>query len=236
MKVVSWNILQGGGRRLDAICRMLCEWLPDIVTLQEVRRSSVDQLNESLSTCGLKYSFQPDTNSASENTLYIAGREPLDAGEFQTERSGLCHILEAETMGITLLPVHFPQKTLQIPLFEAVLADTPSLLRRKCLILGDMNCGIPFQDSTDKTFVNTKHFQALKDAGWVDLYRQCHGEKAQDFSWISPRTQRGFRYDHAMGSVSLAKATIDCQYIHSVREQGLSDHSALIVELASNVT
>jgi len=233
VKVVSWNILQGGGRRLDDICHMLVDWSPDIVTLQEVRGSSVSQLNESLSTVGLKYSFVPETESASENTLFIASREPLDAGEFLIERSGLCHILEAETMGITLLPMHFPQKALQVPLFEAVLADTPSLLQRKCLFLGDMNCGIPFQDSTDKTFVNSKYFQALKEAGWVDLYRQCHGEKAQDFTWISPRTQRGFRYDHAMGSESLAQATVSCEYIHKVREQGVSDHSALIVELSS---
>jgi len=235
VKVISWNILQGGGRRLADICLQLMDWSPDIVTLQEVRDSSVNQLNESLSSCGLKYSFVPETESASENTLYIASREPLDAGEFQIERSGLCHILEAETMGITLLPVHFPQKALQIPLFESVLEDTPSLLQRKCLFLGDMNCGIPFQDSTDKTFVNTKYFQALKEAGWVDLYRQCHGEKAQDFSWISPRTQRGFRYDHAMGSASLAEATIECRYIHEVREEGLSDHSAMIIELSSQI-
>jgi len=93
--------------------------------------------------------------------------KPLDAGDFQVDRSGPCHILEAETMGLTLLPVHFPQKALQIPLFEAVLADTPSLLERQCLLLGDMNCG-------------TSH----------------------------------------------------CQYVHEVREKGLSDHSALIVDVS----
>jgi exonuclease III len=232
VKVVSWNILQGGGKRLDDICHTLCDWRPDIVTLQEARRSSVEQLNDSLASCGLTHHFLSDTESASENTLYIASREPLDAGDFQVDRSGPCHILEAETMGLTLLPVHFPQKALQIPLFEAVLADTPSLLERQCLLLGDMNCGIPFQDSTDKTFVNTRYFQALKQAGWNDLYRQCHGEKAQDFSWISPRTGRGFRYDHAMASASLAQATSHCQYVHEVREKGLSDHSALIVDVS----
>lgn len=231
MRVVSWNILQGGGHRLADICNALSQWSPDVVALQEVRSSSVGQLDDALGHCGLRYSFALDTDSASENTLYLASRESLDAGEFLVDRSGLCYILEAETMGISILPVHFPQKAAQIPLFEAVLADTPSLLQHKCLLIGDLNCGIPFEDSTDKTFVNAKYFQALKEAGWIDLYRQCHGEEARDYSWISPRTQRGFRYDHALASVAIADTLADVRYEHNVREQGLSDHSALVVDI-----
>ena len=231
MKIVSWNIRQGGGRRLIGICDVLTGWKPDIVVLQEVRRSGVAQLSEQLSEAGLRYSFYPDTRSNSENAPFIASRETLDAGEFLAQRTGPCHILEAQTMGLTLLPVHFPQKAAQVPLFEALLGDSASLLEYNCLLIGDLNCGLPFIDSTDKTFVNAKYFQALKEAGWIDLYRQQHGDAAREYSWISPRTQRGFRYDHALAGSAVSKSLTDFQYDHTVREKGLSDHSGLLLEL-----
>ena len=231
MKIVSWNIRQGGGRRLTDICDVLIRWKPDIVALQEVRRSSITQLTERLTAIGLRYSFFPETASANENGLFLASREPLDAGEFLPERTGLCHILEAQTMGLTLLPIHFPQKAAQIPLFEALLTDTTSILEYKCLLIGDLNCGLPFIDSTHKTFVNAKYFQAMKDAGWIDLYRQQHGEEAREFTWVSPQTQRGFRYDHALAGLAVANSISSIYYDHAVRENGLSDHSAIVLEL-----
>ena len=232
MKIVSWNIRQGGGRRLADICDVLVGWSPDIVVLQEVRRSGVAQLSERLSEAGLRYSFYPETGSNSENAPFIASSETLDAGEFLAERTGLCHLLEAQTMGLTLLPLHFPQKAAQVPLFEALLEDSSSLLEHRCLLIGDLNCGLPFIDSTDKTFVNARYFQALKDVGWIDLYRQQHGEAAREFTWISPRTQRGFRYDHALAGSAVAGSMTDFHYDHTVREKGLSDHSGLLLELS----
>ena len=231
IRIVSWNILQGGGRRLARICEALTQWSPDIVVLQEVRRGGVAPLTDCLSKLGLNHSFYPDTESARENSLYLASKAPLDAGEFLEQPTALCHILEAETMGMTLLPVHFPQKAAQVPLFEALLTDSSSLLAQPSLIIGDLNCGLPFQDSSQKTFVNARYFQALKDVGWIDIYRQTHGQKAQDFTWVSPRTQRGFRYDHALASPSIAQRNLAMTYDHTVREQRLSDHSALLFDL-----
>lgn len=228
MKIVSWNIQQGGGRRLDAIIAALKAWAPDVVVLQEVRQSSL----AALAGIGLPHWFYPETQSASENAPYIASRFDLDAGDFMPMRAGLCHVLEAETNGITILPAHFPQKAAQIPLFEAIQTDSPSLLSLPSLLIGDLNCGIPFQDSSEKTFVNHRRFSELLNAGWIDLYRQRFGDEARDFSWISPRTGRGFRYDHALASPSFATTVTGVQYDHSVREQRLSDHSAMLIETA----
>ena len=231
MRIASWNIRQGGGRRLDDICDALVGWTPDIVALQEVRRSGVALLTERLAGAGLKYSFFPETASGPENALFLSSREPLDAGEFMPERTGLCHILEAQTMGLTILPVHFPQKSAQVPLFEALLNDSASLLKHPCLIIGDLNCGLPFIDSTHKTFVNSRYLQGLKEAGWIDLYRQQHGEAAREYTWISPRSQRGFRYDHALAGRLVADRVKGFSYVHEVRESGLSDHSGILLEI-----
>lgn len=43
---------------------------------------------------------------------------------------------------------------------------------------------------------------------------------------------RGFRIDHAFASAQLATRARGCWSDHTVRELGLSDHSALVVDLA----
>lgn len=228
-RLLSWNILQGGGRRSDKICEALSNFAPDIVVLQEIRNSSKQILNH-LNSMGLKYQFFGETQKDSENSILIASNRSFDAGEYIEEREGQCHILEADIKGIAILGIHFPQKAAQVPLFQTLLEDSSSLLEIQSLIVGDLNCGIAFKDSTAKTFVNEGYFKAMLEKGWIDLYRQSHGEDAKDFSWISPRTQRGFRYDHALASKSFAKRVKKLEYDHSPREQKLSDHSALLIE------
>ncbi len=230
-RILSWNILQGGGRRTEAILQHLTHWSPDIVTLQEFRSGASGQrIAGHLHQLGLQHQFTPETADHAENTILLAARRPFAAGEFMAERSGPCHILEADLAGITLLPVHFPQKAAQVPLFNALLQDSESLLGIASLIIGDLNCGIPFVDSSAKTFTNSRYFQALQEHGWVDLYRQAHGTEAREFTWISPRTQRGFRYDHALASPALARRIKRLSYDHQPREAGHSDHSALLVD------
>lgn len=232
VRLVSWNILQGGGRRLAGILDAIEEWSPDIITLQEMRGRNLEKVADRLKKLGLTFSYLSVGESDTENGIFIAARTSIDAGDFIQDRTGICHILETEVAGLTLLPVHFPQKAAQVPLFEAVAQDSGSLLELNAVLIGDLNCGIPFEDSTAKTFANTNHFQACKDAGWIDAYRQLCGATARDFSWVSPRTGRGFRYDHALVSPSLSPRLAAIRYDHLVREKGLSDHSALLLDLA----
>lgn len=226
MKLLSWNILQGGGRRTDGVLETLTAHAPDVVCLQEYRRGN-RKITDHLKTTGLRYIYEGE-GGPSDNTLLIAAKAPVEAGPFL---EGSTHILEAETSGHTILPLHFPQKAEQVPLFKALLEDSPSLLPLSALMVGDLNCGIPFVDSSEKTFVNTAYFQALLDAGWVDLYRRHNGPDARDFTWFSPRTGRGFRYDHALASPTFADHVTACTYDHTPREAGFSDHSALILTL-----
>lgn len=232
MRLASWNILQGGGSRLTGILDAIEGWAPDIVTLQEMRGRHVNNVRDRLTKAGLGFSYMSTADSDTQNGLFIAARSPIDAGDFIPDRTGICHMLESEIAGLTLLPVHFPQKAAQVPLFETLLQDSDSLLGLDAVVIGDLNCGLPFEDSTAKTFANARHFQACKDAGWIDAYRQANGASARDYSWISPRSGRGFRYDHALISPSLSPRLSAVRYDHRVREMGLSDHSALLLDLA----
>jgi len=228
-RILSWNILQGGGRRVEDTAKYITAQKPDIVALQEFRAGRHGEvLKAALKKTGLGHQFVASEDG--ENTLFLAAREPFDAGDFMPERDGPCHIIEADVAGHTLINIHFPQKKAQVPLFEALETDTPSLLSGRTLMLGDMNCGIPFADSTGKTFENTKYFQHLLSMGWVDAWRVRH-EESKEFTWISPRTGNGFRYDHAFASPTLNSEIAWVEYDQAPREAKLSDHAALLLEL-----
>ena len=174
VKLLSWNILAGGGRRADDIVAAIQAHAPDIITLQEFRRGSAERdIVEGLKKAGLKFIHIPETEGA-ENTILIASKYGFDAGPFLPEPNSPLHLLEAyfsaESLGyeLSLIAVHFPQKKAQIPLFEALKNDSESLLKTKALIIGDMNCGIPHIDSDSKTFLATQYYQDLLHTGWVD--------------------------------------------------------------------
>jgi exonuclease III len=74
---------------------------------------------------------------------------------------------------------------------------------------------------------------ALAEFDLPDLYRALHGYGVQDFSWYLRRGERriGRRFDHVFASRSLKPTA--CRYLHSFREEGLSDHSAIEVEFST---
>lgn len=235
VKILSWNILAGGGRRASDIVKTIANHAPSIVTLQEFRRGSAqDEIVEGLKAAGLKFIHIPETKGT-QNTILIASRFGFDAGPFLPQPNNPLHLLEAyfsaETLGFELsfIAVHFPQKKAQIPLFEALKHDSESLLKTNAIIIGDMNCGIPHIDSDSKTFAATQYYQDLLHAGWVDSWRSRH-KSAREFSWVSPRTGNRFRYDQILASPSIDKQIKTVSYEHRPREQKHSDHSLIIAE------
>jgi endonuclease/exonuclease/phosphatase family metal-dependent hydrolase len=60
-----------------------------------------------------------------------------------------------------------------------------------------------------------------------DVYRGLHGYGVEDFSWYVPAGGHlvGRRFDHVFASSALRAR--ECRYLHSWREEGLSDHSAI---------
>ena len=56
VKILSWNILAGGGRRAGEIVETISSHAPDIATLQEFRRGSAeDEIVAGLKKAGLKF-------------------------------------------------------------------------------------------------------------------------------------------------------------------------------------
>ena len=230
-RILSWNILQGGGSRIEAILEVIASHAPDIVTLQEVRRNKGETvLRDGLEAIGLDNIYLPQTESARQNTVLVAARTAFEAQPWPDD-TGRCHVVRATFDALTLFAMHFPQKKAQIPLFHALL-DLPT--DTTTLLMGDMNCGIPFEDSDTKTFQNTYLFQQLLMHGWTDTWRSRNPE-ALEFTWISAKRRNGFRYDHALATNSLDQAIDSVAYDHGPRESGISDHSAIVVNLTGAI-
>src|SRR4051812_12396082 len=79
MRIISWNIRAGGGKRVEAIAAQLQRWAPDIVSLCEYRATPPSLwLAETLAAQG--YVHQLTTAHAStpgRNALLVASRYPL---------------------------------------------------------------------------------------------------------------------------------------------------------------
>ena len=79
-------------------------------------------------------------------------------------------------------------------------------------------------DAAERALVHT-----LRDEhGWLDAFRALHGYEHREASWTFAQDRGGWRLDHVLvhGLRPAAAA-----FAHEWRRDGLSDHSALIVDL-----
>ena len=234
MKILSWNILHGGGQRAPEILDAIEQEQADIVTLQEFRHgSSKDLLLEGLAKMGLNEQFAPDTDSARDNTLIIASSYPFQAQTFPKGEPLPARAIRAffpDFNELNLIAAHLPQKKKQPPYLHALIELDKDFLNEDSLIIGDLNTGIPFEDSETKSFEHSFLFQQLLRDGWIDAWRSRNKNK-REFTWISTKHQNGFRYDHALASPGLNKRIKSVKYNHQVRLDRLSDHSILLVQI-----
>lgn len=71
--------------------------------------------------------------------------------------------------------------------------------------------------------------ECIESAGFIDAWRARYPER-REFSWYNHRGN-GFRLDHAFCSAGLFASVRNVYYSHDERTRGISDHSAMIVDL-----
>jgi exonuclease III len=68
------------------------------------------------------------------------------------------------------------------------------------------------------------------EQGWIDTWRSRNPE-AREFTWFSRGYNNGFRLDHALASPSLNNKVKKVFYSHQEREEGVTDHSLMGVDI-----
>lgn len=102
---------------------------------------------------------------------------------------------------------------------------------RDAVVVGDLNVLEPIHRPHQGVFRDWEYllYDEFLVRGFVDAYR-LHHPSEMEHSWVDFEG-RGYRFDHAFVSASLADRVVRCDYVHAPRETDLSDHSALVVEL-----
>lgn len=255
MLLVSWNVA-GRARRVEEQGQMLLALEPGVVCLQEVTSASAVAWLELLESAGftVRMTALPRARESSRPLAVLtaarSGVEPLPVeGVPWPER-----VLAVRTHdGLEIVNVHSPVS--QKPGLAKVLTHE-AVYRHLArgsgprLVCGDLNT--PRREHPDGSIwtfarsnrgvlrpargrrwdaAETALVRGLAPRGFRDAFRELNGFAEKSPSWEWPRTGGGYRLDHLIVSAEIE--LVSCAYRHDWRtELGLSDHSALVAELA----
>jgi exonuclease III len=240
VRVVQWNVRQGGGGvRAGAIAEALLAHGPDVVVLCEYRPTATAPVVSALRDAGLEHvaATEPRVSAngvAVLSRLPFTERRPATLTPLQAERWIEADLREAA--GFTLAALYVPPIRSQLgkeAFWHALLDAAEQSLEEEYAIVGDLNTGVHRLDENGASFACEGSFAALGGLGYVDAFRTLHGERRE---YSHGRPEAGHRIDHAFLSPSLAPRLRGFAYSHRERDDlRLSDHSPLILELAEVV-
>ena len=226
MKIIAWNIRQGGGSRIHKIAKSLVSYDADIIVISEFHNTKSGRtLQSELKEAG--YHYQQSTIEPRKNTVLIASKIE---GAFNTyyDRIELFPegIVSIAFDDFILYGVYLPHKK-KHQLFEFLMEEIDK--EKVAIIMGDYNSGINFLDQKGSSFWYTEFFPKFINAGYLDAFRIIYDDK-KEYSWFSHQGN-GFRYDHCWLHKTLVSSVKDCYFSHVERENKISDHSLMVLEL-----
>lgn len=243
LKLVSWNIRAGGGKRAEGIVTQLLAWQADVIALSEFRATDAScWIANELRAAG--FIFQrttADSNQPAVNALLIASRHPLRNISLKNapsnERRWL-HVNVKATRPIAVMAMHIPNRSsgIKYPFMESVIDVIQQWRGPAGVLLGDTNSGCIELDEESPAFnkIEDQWIKSLERLQWKDAFRLLHGQSRQ-FSWYSPNGRNGFRLDQAFLHPSLHKNLQEFSYVWggqpNKRKDCLSDHAAIIVTI-----
>lgn len=258
--VMTWNVLQGGGKRRLRILGQIAQSNATIVGLTEIRRNNLDAWIDGLTRLGyahIEHSCPEGAGDDKTHSVLIASRVPLHRVELDAvEDPARWVAVYAPSLDFDVLCVHIPgtpddkvrpgtHSLLGVErkrmMWEAVIRYIRPRKDKRLIVMGDFNTGRNDIDKTpDGTAYKCAEFIDELDAlGLFDTFRTLHPTK-REYTWYSRskrgrRDLNGFRLDHIFVSTALSYGIVATEHIHHVRgpvaRGGLSDHAIVIAEL-----
>jgi exonuclease III len=255
VRLVTWNVA-GRVTRQPEQAAAIAAVGADVVALQEVTartlplwRSALDEVG--FAACETALAGLGPVSGRRVLGVLTAAREPLERLPLPPdvpwpERVLCCAVADVEVVNVHS-PISPSPDLAKVRTHEALfayLADDGG----PRIVCGDLNT--PRRELAEGEVLTFAHDSAgrlrpergarwhaaesalvrtLRDHGWVDAFRSLHGYGERHASWTFARNRGGWRLDHVLvhGLRPVASA-----YAHDWRKLGLSDHSALIVDLA----
>ena len=231
LRVLTWNIRQGGGTRLPPIAAALAQHEADVLVISEYRGGkSGERLRAALAAIGYPHATA-STPPAGGNGILIAARQPFDDGGSVTEAvPDPCRMVRAYFGALRIYGIYMPNLVKKVPYWEALIAALAAEpLQAEALAIGDFNTCRAYVDEPGAIDICAHYMDAVEAIGFCDLWRRRYPE-IREFSWYSTRGN-GFRIDHAFLSPALAGRAGPIRCSHEDRCVGLSDHAPLVLDL-----
>ncbi|MBI9041948.1 endonuclease/exonuclease/phosphatase family protein [Lutibacter sp.] len=229
MIITTWNLKHGGGKRIKEIVRVLSENTDtDIFVFTEYRNNSnKEYLSLKLNELGYVYQYNPKSEP-NENSVLVASKIKFKSKIFSNLNSHKHRVIKVFNNEYAIYGCYFPLKNLKKELFE-FLMDEVHENKENLIIIGDFNTGKHFIDEKNKTFYCSEYFEELEQKEMIDAWRLSNSQK-KEFSWYN-NAVNGFRLDHIFISSYLKNKVKQCEYIHTYREEKISDHSMMKLEI-----
>jgi exonuclease III len=208
---------------------------PDVVVLSEVGNCWADTWKTRLRSFGLEPFDWNAGRSAHDRTVLVASRLRIDPIEFSYGFPHRAKALKLPTVGVTMLACYVwtHHDAEKLPMWRWIV-ETVESLQCPWLLMGDLNTGGRADRSTNGKFKGTEFFDRAAGHLGVDLWRLHNGQSCE-YSHFKQGSksgkETGWRIDHAIGSREIADRCSCFRYDHDFRKPGLTDHSAIIVEL-----
>jgi len=229
LRILAWNIRQGGGSRLKAISAALMRHEADVLVISEFRGGdAAGRLRVALAKLGYGH-MTAMTPPPHRNGVLIAALNPLN--ELGPVCGGVAEpyrMVGAEIAGLRLCGVYMPNMLAKVPYWRGLIARL-AWERGDALAIGDFNTCRAYVDEPGAIDATAYFLDEIAAAGFRDLWRHRYPE-GREYSWYSHRGN-GLRIDHAFLSPCLAARAGAIRYSHDERLAGLSDHSPLILDL-----
>ncbi len=247
VRVVSYNIRFGGGRRVALIGAVLASLRPDVVLLQEATDPiAVDRIARG---AGLQHVFRrPDWSVAA-----LTREEPDDLEWHRPGRArGFLEVDPAGGDGLRLLGLHLPAGLSQRG-ERARLRSVDTLLEwaggqadDRTVIIGDLNSvargdapvvrGMPLWLRLLLRFdggIRTDVQDRLTEAGWVDGFRYLHPSEA---GFTLPAMAPRIRLDYVLVPKQMLDRLEVCEpAVDAPLAARASDHLPLVAEIADGI-
>ena len=231
MRLLAWNIRQGGGSRLARIAAALERHEADILVLSEYRGGqSAVRLLAVLDALGYRYATTLMPPPGRTGVLIAARCAFREHGTLGIGIDEPYRMVSVAFAAFRLVGVYMPNLLAKVPYWEALitaLGETGG----HALAIGDFNTCRPYLDEAGAIDRTAHYMDRMGEIGFCDLWRRRNPE-LREYSWFSTRGN-GFRIDHAFLSDALAVRTGTIRYSHEERLAGISDHSPLILELGA---